>query len=264
MADRNAASDLPVPKSLRIDVDLGSPPRAAAFRTKVRVGFIAGAVAYVAVAVLVAILTTQEAGRLERLRDRGVVTDAVVERKWTSGRKSRTRHVSYTFTCDGKVCSDEASVSSRTYDAAVPGHRIRITFDPADPENTEVGSVTQDVIDRHWLFVGGAGGGLGLIVLGVIFFTYLHHQRRRALLSDGELTSARIESVGGASRKGKMCKVVFEVTGVSDLAGSHKCSVSQKLLDGLGVGDEVPFLVMRHDPTRAAPLAICLSSCRLD
>jgi hypothetical protein len=40
--------------------------------------------------------------------------------------------------------------------------------------------------------------------------------------------------------------------------------VSQKLLDGLAVGDEVPFLVMRHDPRRAAPLAICLASCRLD
>jgi hypothetical protein len=264
MSDRAAASDLPVPKSLRIDVDLPSPPRAAVFRTKVRVGFIAGAVAYVAVAALVAILTTREAGRLERLRDRGVVTDAVVVKKWTSGGKSRTRYVSYAFTCDGRRCTDDASVSSRAYDRIVLGQRIRITYEPADPGNSEIGSVTQDTIDRHWLVVGGTGGGVGLIVLGILFFAYLHHHRRRALLSDGELTSARIESVGKASRKGKICKVVFEVTGVSDLSGSHKCSVSQKLLAGVGVGDAIPCLVMRHDPRRAAPLALCLSSCRLE
>jgi hypothetical protein len=264
MAERGAWSDLPVPTSLRIDVDLGSPPRAAVFRTKVRVGFIAGAVAYVAVAVLVAILTTREAGRLERLRDHGVVTDAVVVKKWTSGSKSKTRHVSYTFTCDGRRCTDDDSVSSSSYDKIVLGQRIRITYEPADPENTEVGSVTQDTIDRHWLFVGWTGGGVGLIVLGFMFFAYLHHHRRRALLGEGELTSARIESVGKASRKGKVCKVVFEVTGVSDLSGSHKCSVSQKLLVGVGVGDEIPCLVMRHDPRRAAPLALCLASCRLE
>lgn len=264
MADRVAASDLPVPTSLRVDAVPPSPPRAAVFRTNVRVGFIAGAVAYVAAAVLAAILTTREASRLERLRDRGVVTDAVVDRKWISGGKSRTRNVSFTFTHEGRRYSDSASVGSRTYDTVEPGHRMRITFDPADPENAEVGSVTQDTLDRHWLAVGGTGGVVALIVLGVLGLAYLHHHRRRALLADGTLTSARIESVGKASRKGKLCKVVFEVAGVSDLSGSHRCSVAQKLLVGLGAGDEVPFLVMRHDPRRAAPLALCLASCRLD
>jgi hypothetical protein len=264
MADRAASSDLPVPTSLRIDVDLPSPPRAAVFRTKVRVGFIAGAVAYVAVAALVAILTTREAGRLERLRDHGVATDAVVVKKWISGSKSKTRHVGYTFTCDGRRRDDDASVSSSSYDAILLGQRIRITYDPADPESSEIGSVTQDTIDRHWLFVGWTGGAFGLIVLGILVFAYLRHHRRRALLVDGELTSARIESVGRASRKGKICKVVFEVSGVSDLAGSRRCCVPQKLLVGLGVGDEVPWLAMRHDPRRGAPLAVCLSSCRLD
>ena len=81
MADRVAASDLPAPKSLRIDAVLPSPPRAAVFRAHVRVGFIAGAVAYVAAAALAAILTTRKARHLERLRDHGVVTDAVVDRK---------------------------------------------------------------------------------------------------------------------------------------------------------------------------------------
>jgi len=264
MADRAAASDLPVPKSLRIDVDLPSPPRAAVFRTKVRVGMLAAAVGYVAVAVLVAVLTTREAGRLERLRDHGVVTDAVVVKKWISGSKSKTRHVGYTFSCDGRRRDDESSVSSRSYDAIVLGQRIRITYDPADPESSEIGSVTQHTIDEHWLFVGCTGGAVGLIVLGLLVYAYLRQHRRRALLIDGELTSARIESVGRASRKGKLCKVAFEVSGVSDLAGSHRCCVPQKLLLGLGVGDEVPYLVMRHDPKRSAPLALCLASCRLD
>jgi hypothetical protein len=262
MADRAASSDLPVPTSLWVDVDLPSPPRAAVFRTKVRVGIIVAAVAYVAVAVLVAILATREAGRLERLRDHGVVTDAVVVKKWIDGSKSKTRHVSYTFTCDGRRVTDEASVSSRSYDAIVLGQRIRITYERADPGNSEIGSVTQHTIDQHWLFVGCTGGAFGLIVLGILVGVYLRCHRRRALLVEGELTSARIESVGKATRKGKLCKVVFEVSGVSDLAGSHRFSVPQKLLLGLGAGDEVPYLVMRHDPKRSAPLAICLSICR--
>jgi hypothetical protein len=264
MADRGATSDLPVPKSLRVDVDLPSPPRAAVFRTKVRVGLLAAAVAYVAVAVLVAILTKREAGRLERLRDHGVVTDAVVVKKWISGSKSKTRHVGYTFTCDGRRRDDESSVSSRSYDKIVLGQRIRITYDPADPESSEIGSVTQHTIDDHWLLVGCVGGGAGLIVLVALALAYFPLHRRRALLVDGERTSARIESVGKATRKGKLCKVVFEVSGVSDLAGSYRFSVQQKLLLGLEVGDEVPYLVMRHDPKRSAPLAICLSSCRLE
>src|SRR5215813_12020619 len=98
MRSHDAAKDSSAPKSLRVDVRLPSPPRTAVFRTGIRIGFIAGAVAYVAAAALAAILTTREARRLERLRDHGVVTDAVVDRKWTSGRKSRTRNVSFTFT----------------------------------------------------------------------------------------------------------------------------------------------------------------------
>lgn len=264
MPHRTVVSDESAPRSLRIEGNLPAPPRFAVLRTKVRVGLGVAAVAYVVLAVVVVVLSRSEGERLERLRDHGVVADAIVDRKWQSGGKSKSKYVSYSFTHDGQQHIDEATVSSGRWNEIVPGRAIRITFDPADPSDTEVGAVTQRSIDAHWkqILIGSGAAGTFLLVLFVV--AWFHHHRRKVLLMEGDLTSARIESIGPPRGKGRVCKVVFVVTGASGAGESHRHSVPQSLLTGLGVGESVAFLVKRHDPKRGAPLAVCLQSCRLE
>jgi len=264
MAQLQIVADSPVPSTLRVEGTLPLPPRAVVFRKKVRVAIVLAAVACLAVAALVAFLTRREGERLERLRDHGVVTQAVVERKWKSGGKSKTRYVSYSFEHAGQRFTDDSSLSSRRWDEIAPGQSIRITFDPDDPSDTEVGNVTQGTIDAHWRMVLLAGGAVGLIVLAFLLFAWASVRRLRALLRDGELVSATIESIGPASRKGRRCKVVFVVAGDASASGPHRHSIAQRLLHGLAAGDAVAWLTLRDAPKRGAPLAICLESCQLD
>ena len=252
------------PKSLRIDARLPSPPRAAVFRTHVRIVLLAAAVGYVAVAVLVAVLSRHAGARLERLRDTGVAADAVVVKKWTSGGKSKTRHVGYTFDFAGSRRNDESSLSSSWYDEIILGQRIRITVDPADPSDTELGTVTQKTVDRHWTVVLATSGVVGAVLLVFVACLWLHHWRRRTLLIEGDVISAKIESVGRPSRKGKVCAVAFVVPDGAGGTVTRKVSVPRKLLEGIEAGATVPWLVLRHDSKRGAPLGLCLRSCRFE
>ncbi len=259
-----SGSDSTAPTSLRVDGSLPSPPRVAVFRTKIWVGFMVAAVVFVAIAVVAAVASRLEAERLERLRDRGIVTEARIERKWKSGGKTKTRYLSYSFTHERERYTDQDSVSSDLWNASEPGLPIRITFDPADPTETEVGNVTQQKVDDHWRRVFLGGGAIGLVFLALLAFVYLQQRRRKVLLAEGDLMSARIESIGPPSRKGKSCMVVFAVSLGAGATESHRHSVAKKLLDGLAAGASVPYLVMRHDRKRGAPLAICQQSCRVE
>jgi hypothetical protein len=74
---------------------------------------------------------------------------------------------------------------------------------------------------------------------------------------------ARIESIGKPGRKSRKCKVALVVsTGASTT--NARASIPERLLQGLAPGDSVPFLVAHDDAECGEPLAMVLSTCRLD
>jgi hypothetical protein len=252
-----------VPSNLRTDFVVGLPPRVAAFRPLVRFGFYATALALVVAAVAVVMIARDVARGLERLRDHGVATDARVERKWRSGGKSNTRYLAFSFVHDGRRIEAEASVSSGTWNAAEPGKPLRITFDPDDPTHVEVGRVSQATVDRHWEVVSWVGAIVGVVLVGCYIGAFLRCSRRRRLLEDGEVALARIESIGKPGRKSRKCKVALVVSTGANTTNA-RASIPERLLRGLAPGDSVPFLVARDDAERGEPLAMVLSTCRLD
>jgi hypothetical protein len=259
----DSAPERSAPSNLRTDQAVGLRPRVAVFRPLVRFGFYATALVLVVAAVATVMITREVARGLERLRDHGVATDARVERKWRSSGKSKTKYLAFSFVHEGRRIEGQASVSSRTWSAVEPGKPLRVTFDPDDPTHLEVGRVSQADVDQHWEAVFWAGGIVGVVLVGCYIGVFLRCNRRRRLLEDGDLALARIESIGKPGRKSRKCKVAFVVSSGARTA-SARASIPERLLQGLGPGDSVPFLVAHDDPDRGEPLAMVLSTCRLD
>lgn len=250
--------------ALRTNVMIMPPPRAARFKTKVMGGFIAVALLIAAFAVVGVVVAIDRGKSLEQLRDHGVVTESIVEKKWRGGGKSKSYYVRYSYFHGGRKYSDDDTMSSGAWRNLVVGSPLVVTVDPADPTHTEIGLVNQATVDRHWTAAIWVGVALGGIAIGAYVFVLLKYLGKRKLLADGVLASARIESIGSPSRKGKMCSVLFAVNAGAGAVENHKRSISQKLLDGLAAGDSIPYLVMPQNPKKGEPLGTVLASCRLD
>ena len=164
-------------------------PRPARFTPGTQTARAVMALVTAGVFLLMCWLGMRDMNDLRALRAQGRMMGALIIGKTVHHGKNNTYYLNYQFYVNQTVVADRASFPYGTWDSAVIGGTLPVTYLPADPHTYRLGVVTDERIaerGRVWFWASLIALGVVGLIAGALEWTF---QEQLALMRDGVAVS---------------------------------------------------------------------------
>ena len=235
-------------------------PRPARFTARSQMARVACALVTAGVFILISWLGLRDIHDLRALRAQGRTMGALITDKTIRHGKHDTYYLNYQFYVNRTQVIDKAAFDYRTWDAAVIGGSVKVTYLPSDPRTYRVGVVTDARIDKQaqaWFLAALAALCFVGLFAGAVEWTL---QEQLALMRDGVAVAGSVmgrETVHSTDPRYKNAMpacYVFYTLPIGPAGRIYKAQTTWSLMYDLDISKPLAVLCDPQRPWRNRPL----------